>query len=61
MTSVATGKMSSGPLSRALVPMQGDVENCDSWFYVELLSSSKHKNYMCCQTLYGHCSSQFCL
>ena len=30
MTSVATGKMSSGPLSRALVPMQGDVENCDS-------------------------------
>lgn len=54
----ATGKTSSGLLSRALVPMQGDVENRDSWFYVELLSSSKQKNYMCCQTLHGHCSSQ---
>ena len=54
----ATGKTSSGLLSRALVPMQGDVENRDSWFCVQLLSSSKQKNYMCCQTLHGHCSSQ---
>lgn len=58
MTSVAIGKTSSGLLSRALLPMQGDVENCDSWLYVELLSSSKQKNYMCCQTLHGRCSSR---
>lgn len=58
MTSVAIGKMTSGLLARALVPMQGNVDNCDSWLCVELLSSSKQESYMCCQTLHGHCSSQ---